>query len=244
MKKIQNDNLENLTYLTNHQPFIDYVQEIRKELNIPTRGFYSKKECQTWHEAQRIKSDNTQNDKSLKIIEDKIRNDLNEKLIDRKMAQEQSKIIRDKRIPLNNFSNSINEIIKKFKLPINLYYPIMTYVLYGKFYMTPNDNYSFNIKDGKIDISIYSRMTKEQMSKMIKFIRKYNKDLPRVLKVPKNTDKNMTIASLYNNNYYNEEDSKINAKEKAKEYFGKKGKAQQVYDAKRTNQKNLKRRFE
>lgn len=243
MKKVQNNNLDNLIYLTSHQSFIDYVLETRKELNIPTCGFSSGEEVKIWQEEQSRKSDNAQNDEGFKRIEDKIKNDLNEKLIDKKTAQKQSKLICSKRIPVNNFSNSINEIIKKFKLPVNLYYPIMTYVLYGKSYMTPNDNYSFNIKDGKIYISIYSRMTKEQMGRMIKFIRKYNKDLPRVLKVPKNTDKNLEIVSLYNNDCYNEEDSKIHAKEKAKEYFGRKGKAQQVYDAKRTTQKNLKRRF-
>lgn len=243
MKKVYNNNLENLTYLTNHQPFIDYVLEKRKELYIPTQGFSSSGEVKIWQEEQRIKSDNAQNDDGLRKIEETIKDNLKEKLISRKTAQEQSKLIRDKRIPVNNFSNLINEIFKKFKLPVNLYYPIMTYVLYGKFCLTPKNNYSLVPKDDRLDISIYTRMTKEEMNELVKIIREYNKKLPRILKVPKNTKKNLDITNLYNNDYYNVEDTKITAKEKAKEYFGRKGKAQQVYDAKRITQKNLKRRF-
>lgn len=144
----------------------------------------------------------------------------------------------------NKLNKISKDIIKKFKLPSHFEHSIMPYIVSNKFWLVPATGYNFKIEKDSLSLFIHSKLSKEEINKLIKFIRIFNKKLPYIPKISQKTKEQLEVeTSLSTENFYNESDNKITTGEIAKEYFGKKGKPQQVYDSKRLLKKKRGKRF-
>jgi hypothetical protein len=233
-------NMKFLGLLTTHPPFIKEVLEIRKIFKIPKDGFKKEEDVEQWQMNQVNEQDVFMESERWKRIEKQISTDFKSKKIERGMANKQIKIIMDES-PINLFTHSVEKLIERFKLPINNKMTLITYILYGNLSWINSNNFSFRVEKDKINFEIYSRLTKEEIDDLVKYIRTFSKNLPHITKVNSKTDKQLLIESSLN--MENNSGEKINANDLMKEYLGKKESVQKIYDAKRLLNKKRYKRF-
>lgn len=236
-------NRKHFELLTTHLPFKNLIKEIREDFGIPVNGFTSEKEVEKWQEGQAKKDDEIIKSKKFKEKEEEIRNNFKLSKIDKNAANEHMSLF-CRKLPINKFTNACNGIMRNFKLPVSFDMAVRIYILYGKLLWIPLLNYGFRIEKDKLSIDIYSKLTKEEIDDLLKVIRIFNKNLIHITKVSKKTEAQLKVEeSILLTSYYQEGDKKITKKEITKDYFGKKGKPQQVYDSRRLLEKKRGRRF-
>ena len=217
-------------FLLVYPPFREDVWEIRKELDIPPDGYTSNEEIEKWQEKQNQMTqefeDSTEINKSL----ERISNNFKSGKIDRHTANKYSELVMTK-CPINKFSGFIKGIIKRYKIPINFEMSLRVYILSNKISWIPMNNFGFKMEDNHLSLSIYSKLTKVEMTDLVKYIRTFNKSLPRILEIKDTVKAQLSIEESLS--IGNKTGEKITAKDLAEEYFQGKNKEQRVYDSKR-----------
>jgi hypothetical protein len=239
-KDKSNRNIKLLELLVTYPPFIKEILEIRRKLKIPENGFKKEEDVEKWQIDQIKEQDMFMESDRMARIQNQISVNLKSEQIEKSMANKQIKIITDES-PINFFSNSIDELIRRFKLPANHKMTLRIYILYGKLTWIPENNFSFRIDKEKTVFEIYSRLTKEEMGTLVKYIRIFNKRLPHIIKVSSKTKTQLHVEKSLN--MENSTGEKITAHDLAKEYLNNEYAVQKIYDAKRNLERKRKRKF-
>ncbi|MFA6324887.1 MAG: hypothetical protein WCX46_01525 [Candidatus Paceibacterota bacterium] len=238
-----NKNRTHFEFLTTYSPFYQKIREVRKKFNIPNFGFIKGEEVKKWQYEQYDNNDLITNSAEFKEKEEEIKNNFKLEKISKKIAEEQWSALYDK-LPLDNFTNICREIIQDFRLPINYEMMLRMYILRGEIKQAPAINYGFMPEKDKLVINIYSKLTKEEMNDLLKTIRIFNKKLPHITMIPKNTKGQLDFKSaLYTPTYYQKGDKKVTKKELAQAYIRGKNKKKKGYEALRQLDKKYIKRF-
>lgn len=245
-------NMDNMKLLASFSEFQILVSEARKFLDIPEDGLVDDQESEKWHNKFVQKSDEIIESKNfinqIKNISEKLKNGE----ITMGMAHEQSNLLHQK-IPINYLTNTVNFIVNKFNLPLNYRNSIRRYILlnkleapYNNFVIGPYTDIKKMSEVRFVPITIYARLTKEEIKDLKKEIELVGSQLPE-FKPLKNIDKKLEIEEwLKKENRFREasdEEYYLTAEEIADELFGTIKKAKYIYEARRELKELRKKRF-
>jgi len=245
-------NLDNMKLLASFDEFQILVHDARKFLSIPTEGLLNDQESEKWHMEFYKKSDAILESKNfqeqLKEISDKLKSEE----INRDIANKRSRLLFQK-IPINYLTDRVDFIIDKFYLPLNYKNSVRQYILLNKL-NAPYNNFSVGpyidvkkISEARfVPITIYARLTKEEIKDLKKEIDLVGKNLSE-FKPLQNIDKKLEIEDWLKKenrqrSSYDEEYT-LTVKEMAEDKFGSTKKAKKIYEAKRALQNLRKKRF-
>ncbi len=180
-------NLDTMKLLISWDKFQRDLSKLRKSFSIPLEGFSNNEEVKKWDENLCHDSDNfwktedyKNKRKKLLLLKEK---DYRQFLIEQELI--------NKEVPINKFSQSVEDLVIKYHLPYNFLNAIRMYIYYGKItsIFLPDTNFSFSLNsEGRrgtakwIEIRTYAQLTEEEIRIAMKGLRQMQKHyLPLVL---------------------------------------------------------------
>src|SRR3989338_10314851 len=245
-------NLDNMKLLVSFSEFQDLVKDARKFLDIPDAGLLDDQESASWHTEFVKKSDAIIESKDFQDQFRKVGKKLESGKITRAIANEQLKLLSQK-IPINYLTNTVNFIVDKFYLPLNYHNSIRRYILLNKLEAPYNNFVIGPYPDVKkisgiriVPITIYARLTKEEIKDLKEEIHLVGKNLPEFNPL-KNIDQKLKFEEWLKdeNRQRSSYDEKyvLTTAEIAEDKLGSAKKAKSLYEAKRELRDLRKKRF-
>ncbi|MDP2586304.1 MAG: hypothetical protein Q8P32_00825 [Candidatus Komeilibacteria bacterium] len=233
-------NMDNMKLLASFSEFQTLVGEARKFLDIPEEGLLNGKDSEKWHKGFVKKSDFIIESKSFNERCKKISEKLKSGEITRNIANEQLKLLHQQ-IPINYLTNMVKFIVDKFYLPLNYQDSIRRYILLNKI-EAPYNNFIvgpyINIKKMSdvrfVPITIYAKLTREEIKDLQKEIDLVGENLP-VFNPLKDIDKKLAFEEwLKEENRQRssyDEEYVLTVAEIAEDKLGSTKKVKSIYDA-------------
>lgn len=246
-------NLDNIKLLVSCEEFQKIVNGARGYLEISESGLLNDKVSEKWHEEKLYKkSDIILSSKSIIEQEKMVRKKLQSGEISRNMANKQMNLILQK-VPVNYLTNTARFIVDKFRLPLNYECYIRQYILFNTINAPYNNFVVGPYHDVKkisgvrfVPITIYAKLTKEEIKYLKREIELIGKNLPKINPL-KDIDKKLEIEEwLKKENRFRktfDEEYYLTAEEIAEKVFNNCKKPKSIYEARRELNELRKKRF-
>ncbi len=237
MKKIKNNtrNQNYLSLLIEHEPFKNFIKDLRASLSIPANGFKSEKEFKEWRTKNELFTEEYYSSEKYKRMSRAIRENLKDGKIDKTMANKHMGVLVSD-LPINKLRNACFYIMDNFKIPFTFESVLSRYIQFNEIKFIPSQNFSylypFSQNNKCVTIEVYSKLTKKEGAELLKLINDLTKNLPQVRNVSDELISQISIIDWKKKKH--EYDERITAREVAEDHFGSNKKAQQVYDTKRS----------
>jgi len=247
-------NLDNMKLLVSDKEFQTILSEIRNRLEIPANGFLKEgSELKEWYNKFIEETDSILDSKDFVRQETRIRKKFKSGEISRRIANKQVNLLYEK-TPLNFLWQRVEFILAKFKLPLHYREYVKKYIIRG-IISAPSHNYTRGpyppykklSEERYIPITIYTRMTKEEINELKGYIDQVSKGLLSHYRLLKNIDRDLEIEEWYENKERMDEVEgttyKTDDAEIAENLLGSSKKVKNIYDIRRDLKRLRNRRF-
>ncbi len=244
-KKNISNNEKILLLLEGDKRFRAFIVSARKKLGIPEKGFLNEEMVKKWYEIEPINDESYLDSVAYKKHEVNLFNKVKTGESTYDMVNKTIGALLDERTKINQLSTLCDYLVRSFGLPFHMNRSILTYIFYNRFTSIPVSNYDivYNKKNQFVSVKIYADLTRREVNEMVKFLRIFTKNLPKLRMISDKTIKNLSFENWRKDNEKQDVEDRITAKDIAEEYLGSSKSIQKVYDSKRVIKRNRKKRF-